>query len=98
MKIKNKKFVKRWVEYYKINFDYHMPYRFLIDGNFLKICVDKKFPLIKKLESYFKGICWIYATSCVIKELESIGEGVFDTLLEAKKIKYDCGHIHGVGV
>lgn len=48
------------------------------------------------LSKWLKGTIWIYATSCVVQELNSIGEDYRDLFIEAKKLaKLKCGHITG---
>ena len=97
MKIKKSKHIKRWLNYYRIYFDFHYPYKILIDGNFLKLCIDKEFILKEKLSKWLKGEIVFYVTSCVIQELNALPEQYKYIFYEAKKlVKIKCGHIVGV--
>jgi len=73
MRLKAGKQIKRICNFYKINFDFHFPFMILLDGNFLKLAIDRKFRLKEKLEKLLKGEVWLYITSCVIKELNLLG-------------------------
>ena len=57
MKVKIGKLSKKTIQYYKINFGFFEPFKVLLDGPFLKKCIDKKINSKVKLEKIFGGKC-----------------------------------------
>lgn len=55
MKVKKNKFIKRTINFFKINFGFFEPFNILIDGNFLHLCLEKKIDFKTKLEKLMKG-------------------------------------------
>jgi U3 small nucleolar RNA-associated protein 23 len=70
MKLKNAKHIRRWISFFKINYNFHVPYKVLLDGNFLKLCYDRKFEFKEKMTKFFKGTVWLQVTTCVLRELK----------------------------
>ena len=61
-------------EYFRVNFNFFEPYEIILDGNFLKLLVEKNPPFFKKLEQILNGKIFFKVTDCVISELEILGE------------------------
>ena len=36
-------------EYFRVNFNFHEPYEIILDGNFIKLLVERNPPFVKKL-------------------------------------------------
>lgn len=70
--MKKVKFLRQWINFYRIHYDFHFPYRLLVDGTFLKTCMDRKFEFKEKLTKLLHGQCWIQITPCVLAELRVI--------------------------
>jgi hypothetical protein len=39
----NNQQVSQILTFYRINYNFHDPYRFILDGNFIKLLVEKEF-------------------------------------------------------
>ncbi len=59
MKVKKVKYLRKWINFYRINFNFHFPYKLLIDGTFLKVAMDRKFEFKEKLTKMLHGAVWI---------------------------------------
>ena len=59
MRVKVGKQSRKTLQYYRINFLFSEPYKLIVDGNFLKTCIDKKIELRTKMHKTFNGKCVI---------------------------------------
>ncbi len=55
MRVKVGKQSRKSLAYYKINFHFKEPYKVILDGNFVKVCIDKKIELKSKIEKTLQG-------------------------------------------
>ena len=55
MRVKVGKQSRKALQYYRINFHFQEPYKVVLDGNFIKVCIDKKIELKGKLEKTLGG-------------------------------------------
>ncbi|KAL4450494.1 hypothetical protein ABPG74_019392 [Tetrahymena malaccensis] len=96
MKFKKIKQLRKWINFYRINYDFHFPYKLLVDGTFLKACYDRKFEFKEKLTKLMHGQCWVQITTCVLNELRSIPQlkDLFDFAMSLPKLR--CNHIDGL--
>ena len=69
----NNQQIDRIINFYRINHQFHEPYQFLMDGNFIRLLVEKELDLKWKFEQSIKGKCTLRVTSCIIRELELLG-------------------------
>ncbi|KRX00325.1 hypothetical protein PPERSA_10824 [Pseudocohnilembus persalinus] len=68
-----------------------------LDGNFLKICIDRQMHLKDYLQKWLRGKIIIQVTSCVLQELNSLGPQFRKLFDEAKQVPcLKCGHISGL--
>lgn len=65
----NNQQVGQVLTFYRMNFNFHDPYKFLIDGNFIKLIVEKEVDFKRRLESVINGKIKFYVPSCLIREL-----------------------------
>lgn len=59
MKVKVGKQIKRVFQFYRINFRFAQPFKVIVDGSFIKYCVDKKIDLKDKIEKITGGRTYI---------------------------------------
>lgn len=59
MRVKAGKQCRKVIQYYRINFHFREPYKVIVDGNFVKVCVDKKVDIKHKIEKILGGKCVI---------------------------------------
>ena len=86
----------RIINFYRINHQFHEPYQFLIDGNFIRLLVEKELDLKRKFEQSIKGKCTLRVTSCIIRELELLGDHFRLVLEQARTLKVvSCKHSIG---
>ena len=96
MRIKKAKQFRKKLQWYKIHHELHPPYKILVDGNFFKPCVDRQFDLKYKVEKLSGGKVWVSTTSCVINELNQLGEDFRELLNAARRLKKEkCVHKGG---
>ena len=62
------------VNHYRLNFNFYEPYEVLLDGNFLKLMVERGQPFVRKLEELLNGKVFSKVTECIIRELQLLGE------------------------
>jgi len=65
----NNQQVEKIVTYFRINHLFHDPYQLLLDGNFLKLLVEKQVDLKRKFENAITGRASLRVTSCIMREL-----------------------------
>jgi len=55
MRVKVGKQSRKALQYYRRNYLFQEPYKVVLDGNFIKVCIDKKIELKGKLEKTLGG-------------------------------------------
>jgi len=55
MRVKVGKQCRKAIQFYRINFKFREPYKVILDGNFIKVCLDKKIDLRTKLDKVLGG-------------------------------------------
>ena len=63
----NNQQVSQVLTFYRINCGFHDPYKFLLDGNFIKLIVEKEIDFKKRLENAITGKTKFYVPSCLIR-------------------------------
>ena len=86
MKIKKGKFLKKTLNFFKLNFGFFEPFHLIIDGNFLHKLLEKKLDLRSKLEKLLKCVIFLQATNCGVAELSVLGEEFRGVYLQARKL------------
>jgi rRNA-processing protein FCF1 len=69
----NNQQIYKIVNFFRINHQFHDPYQFILDGNFLKLVLEKQLDLHRKLENAIDGRITLRVTSCVLRELDLLG-------------------------
>ncbi|XP_029023360.1 rRNA-processing protein UTP23 homolog [Betta splendens] len=73
MKIKRQKLAKKTISFYKYNFSFREPFQILVDGTFCQAALKNKIQIKEQIPKYLMGEIQLCTTSCVLKELESLG-------------------------
>ena len=63
----NNQQIVKIINFYRINHQFHEPYQFLVDGNFIKLLVEKDLDLKKKFDQVAKAKCTLRVTACIIR-------------------------------
>lgn len=74
MKIRRKKTVQRVLSFFKNNFDFHPPYRVVVDGTFCQAALKNKVNIEDQIPRYFGSEVRFSTTSCAINETEILGK------------------------
>lgn len=59
--------ITKILSYFRINHNFHSPYNFIIDGNFLKILIEKGMDLEDKLKPIVQGKLKVKVTHCTLQ-------------------------------
>ena len=93
MKSQRHKQIRSNYDFFARNFDFKPPQKLLIDGNFLKICVDTGFNYYQRLHSILDSKLEFYTTACVQHELRIIGPALEKVLQKSYSLKrLVCNH------
>ncbi|CAJ0953460.1 unnamed protein product [Ranitomeya imitator] len=93
MKITRQKHAKKNINFYKHNFRFREPFQVLLDGTFCQAALKNKIQIKEQLPKYLMGEVQLCTTSCVIKELESLGKELFGAKLIAQRFQVrSCAH------
>lgn len=80
----NNQQITKIINYFRINHNYHSPYTFILDGNFLKLLVEKDINLEERLKPIITGKIRVKVTNCMLSELELLGRDFAIILQKAK--------------
>lgn len=69
----NNQQISKIISYFRINHNFHSPFTFLVDGNFLKILVEKDIDLEDRLKPVVPGKVRVRVTTCTATELGMLG-------------------------
>lgn len=94
MRRKKHKQTRRAVRYYKVHYGFREPFKILLDGNFIHATHEAN---LKSLQDHIPkllgGPCKLFVTTCVVKELKSLGKEFQPTVAAAKQYQlHKCGH------
>ncbi|KAM3929268.1 rRNA-processing protein UTP23 homolog [Leptodactylus fuscus] len=93
MKIKRQKHAKKHLSFYKHNFRFREPYQVLLDGTFCQAALKNQIQIKEQMPKYLMGEVQLCTTSCVIKELESLGKELYGAKLIAQRFQVrHCAH------
>ncbi|MEW5316745.1 MAG: hypothetical protein WDW38_008096 [Sanguina aurantia] len=97
MRVKKHKHTRKAVQFYKINYGFHDPYKVLLDGNFVHATRESN---LADLQTHIPRLlgakCKMYTTACVMKELRSMGKDFGPTTRAAGNYEiHKCGHTKG---
>jgi len=73
MKIKRYKKVNKYLTFYENNYKFRPPYQILLDGTFCQYALKYKVNISEQLPKYFGNEVKLFTTSCVINEIQNIG-------------------------
>ena len=98
MRVKRQKKYKKYVNFYKVVYKFHPPYKIMVDGNFFHTAISTGFNLRETFFHLITDTPLLVMTKCVMRELEQLGRGTIGkTLDEAKKVvKESCKHSGGI--
>lgn len=89
----NNQQVSKIIEFFRINRNYHSPYTFILDGNFLVHLIQKSLSLEAKLKPLIPGKLRFKVTDCTLQELSMLGEEfrlVWESARQMEPLK--CSH------
>lgn len=90
---KKNKWTKKEINFYRFVFKFDIPFKVLVDGNFVGLSIKKKFDLKEKLKKFLDDEVHLVITSCVyneIKEYESKIPGMLNAI--ARYPIEECKH------
>jgi U3 small nucleolar RNA-associated protein 23 len=98
MRVKRQKKYKKYINFYKVVYKFHPPYKIMVDGNFFHNAVSNGFNLKDTFYQLINDTPLLVMTKCVMRELEQLGRSkIGRTLDEAKRvIKESCKHPGGI--
>uniref|UniRef100_UPI00398E5A7A rRNA-processing protein UTP23 homolog n=1 Tax=Pristiophorus japonicus TaxID=55135 RepID=UPI00398E5A7A len=93
MKIKRQKTAKKLIAFYKHNYGFREPFQILLDGTFCQAALKNKIQIKEQMPKYLMGEVQLCTTSCVLKELESLGKELYGAKLIAQRFQVrNCPH------
>ncbi|XP_072105617.1 rRNA-processing protein UTP23 homolog [Mobula birostris] len=93
MKIKRQKTARKLISFYKHNYGFREPFQILFDGTFCQAALKNKIQIKEQIPKYLMGEVQLCTTSCVLKELESLGKELYGAKLIAQRFQVrNCGH------
>ncbi|XP_067888275.1 rRNA-processing protein UTP23 homolog [Heterodontus francisci] len=94
MKIKRQKTAKRLLAFYKYNYGFREPFQVLLDGTFCQAALKNKIQIKEQMPKYLMGEVQLCTTSCVLKELQSLGKELYGAKLIAQRFQVrNCPHL-----
>ncbi|XP_032875105.1 rRNA-processing protein UTP23 homolog [Amblyraja radiata] len=93
MKIKRQKTARKLISFYKHNYGFREPFQILLDGTFCQAALKNKIQIKEQMPKYLMGEVQMCTTSCVLKELESLGKELYGAKLIAQRFQIrNCAH------
>ena len=89
----NNQQINKVLNFFRINHDFVAPFTLLVDGNFLKVLVEKELSFEEKLKATMPGKFKIRTTTCIVSELELLGHDfriIHHKALEIQQLR--CKH------
>ncbi|XP_041045423.1 rRNA-processing protein UTP23 homolog [Carcharodon carcharias] len=94
MKIKRQKTAKKLLAFYKYNYGFREPFQILLDGTFCQAALKNKIQIKEQMPKYLMGEVQLCTTSCVLKELQSLGKELYGAKLIAQRFQVrNCSHL-----
>ncbi|XP_060678809.1 rRNA-processing protein UTP23 homolog [Hemiscyllium ocellatum] len=93
MKIKRQKTAKKLLSFYRHNYSFREPYQILLDGTFCQAALKNKIQIKEQAPKYLMGEVQLCTTSCILKELQSLGKELYGAKLIAQRFQVrSCPH------
>lgn len=94
MKISRHRKVRKYLKFYKNNYQFRLPYQILIDATFCNEALKCKLNIKEQVPKYLEDPnVRLFTTPCVIQEAEMLGPKVFGAMLIVKQFRAQiCGH------
>ncbi|KAG7256409.1 hypothetical protein CRUP_021419, partial [Coryphaenoides rupestris] len=93
MKLKRQKQAKKTLSFYKFNFGFRTPHQVLVDGTFCGAALRHQILLKEQAPKYLMGAVQLCTTSCVLKELESLGKELYGAKVILQRFQVrSCKH------
>jgi U3 small nucleolar RNA-associated protein 23 len=70
MRVKRQKKYKKYINFYKVVYKFHPPYKIMVDGNFFHNAVSNGFNLKDTFFQLINDTPLLVMTKCVMRELE----------------------------
>ena len=99
MRIKRGKKYHKYVNFFRVVYKFHPPFKVLLDGNFFHHTVKESMDIKLQLHRILQDQPFIFLTKCVMRELENAGDAILGpkTLAAARKtVKLPCSHSGGI--
>ncbi|XP_071964584.1 rRNA-processing protein UTP23 homolog [Antedon mediterranea] len=95
MKVRRYKHARRFLSFYKNNYQFRAPYQILIDGTFTNMALQYKINLKEQIPKYIGEEVQLLTTNCAISEMENLGSKLYGAMSILKRFKVrKCAH-HG---
>mmetsp|Transcript_28422 Transcript_28422/g.71392 ORF Transcript_28422/g.71392 Transcript_28422/m.71392 type:complete len:273 (-) Transcript_28422:102-920(-) len=93
MGVAKKKRVRKHLHFYKMAYNFHPPYRVLVEASFLVTSMMKKIFLREELPRLLQDKAFPVVTKCIVRHLRTLGEEASGAALMAKRMEHvRCGH------
>ncbi|XP_041483793.1 rRNA-processing protein UTP23 homolog [Lytechinus variegatus] len=93
MKVKRYKHARKYLGFYKHNFNFREPHQVLVDGTFTRMALQNKINIKEQLPKYLGGEVQLTTTNCILKEAEALGKAVYGAYVILKRFQVRrCGH------
>ena len=99
MRIKRGKKYHKFVNFFRVVYKFHPPFKVLLDGNFFHHFCKESIDIKHQLSKILQDQPFLFMTKCIMRELENLGEEVLgkETLKQARlTVKLPCGHSGGI--
>ncbi|XP_033118695.1 rRNA-processing protein UTP23 homolog [Anneissia japonica] len=95
MKVRRYKHARRFLSFYKNNYQFRPPYQILIDGTFTNMALQYKINLKEQIPKYIGEEVQLLTTKCAIAEMENLGSDLYGAMSILTRFKVrKCPH-HG---
>ena len=85
--------MKRLLSFYRSHFNFHPPYRVVVDGTFCKAALTFKINISEQMPKYLMEEVEMVTTQCAIKECELLGSLLYGPLKLLRQYRLiSCGH------
>lgn len=93
MKVKRYKHARKYLGFYRHNFNFREPHQVIIDGTFTHMALQNKINIKEQLPKYLGGDVQLITTRCALKETESLGKAVYGAYVILGRYQVRrCGH------
>ncbi|XP_071496425.1 rRNA-processing protein UTP23 homolog [Diadema antillarum] len=93
MKVKRYKHARKYLGFYRNNFNFREPHQILVDGTFTQMALLRKINIKEQMPKYLGGEVQLTTTNCILSEVEALGKAVYGGYLILKRYQVRrCGH------